>query len=703
MANYALSAYGASAYGPDSSPNYFVTSLIATAMGFGSVFLSWTNPGASDWIRLRLVRSQYGFPANYEDGVTLLDLNCGPVAVSPIDASATSYSDTGLTAPKFYYYSLFVSKVVGSAITWIRAGDIIGQSVADHAYGAYLLDRLPSIFSSLDGSADEIPGSDDTPLYRFLKVIGADTSRTRDFVDHLNYTYEPERVHANLLAEYLGTFNYAFEPMVGIRNNRSYAREAAFIAQMKGTTAGLTTLGEAITGYQVKQLPLINLFMDENESSFEQSIGNWRVTAGSATLARNTVTTRNDTLNGFAGSLKVTANSGADIHLTDVDLSSAANIRKFAIPVTQNLAYTLSGYFYSPGASTSPTMFILWYDKGGILLRTDSGTPGPATGANWNSRPTCTSVAPPNALWAVGMPAISAPTNGDIHYLDQLQFEQAAAASTYTPARQIQLRLIAPRINEVKNGGFDANLAGWSASNATTAWDNVTTYNGGAGSCKVTPTANGTASITTTITVDPDVPYVEASQIYSASPQIFSQSVVWKDSSGATISIDTSGPVAVDAATWSRLGIVGLVVPATAATGVVTVSVLPGSLTTGTVFYVDDVMLEEINLWQGGMYGDGGYGSGGYGGVSGQPSLAGTLPFGAGEYGDGIFGGATPPRFFDTHTDPVDAKWEGTTGNSRMHLYPLFGIRASRLSDLVSKSIPLGATYALEYALGRPS
>lgn len=717
MANYAQSLYGAAIYGPSATAADQVTGLTATVLNYGSISLSWGNPG-SQWIRMRLVRSQYGFPITQDDGIVLFEVNAGPAASAPVDASVTSYTDMMLATPRFYYYSIFISKIVGATTQWVRSGTVIGQSVKDHGYTPYLLNRLPGVFATDDGVTEEIVGNHSTPLSRFLSITAMEISRARDNYDHLTGAWDPERIHANLLPELLGTYNFPLEPNIGIRNNRALTAAAPFITRMKGTAASAVALGEAVTGYRVKVVPFTNLMFDDNDSSFEQSLGHWSST-GSATIARSTTVTRNDGTNPAAGSMQVTATANGNIDLASADsgygfgsntygggqygVGSALVAIGLGIPVSVGKQYTISAYVASAGNTTQPICDIQWFDVNGAFISTSPGVTGLITDPGLTARMTTTATAPGGALFAIPHIRLVGVSNGDIFYVDQVQFEQAASASPYSPARQVILRLVAPRINEMQNPGFDTDVSNWSGLNATLSWDGTFTFNGGAGSCKVTPSGAGTASVTALATVDPFVPYVLAAQIGSATTQMYQIQVQWRDSSFNIIRTDSVSNLMVAANAFARVGMLGNVVPNNAASARVTIQATPGSTATAAVFWVDDVLFEEINLFAGDEYGGVPYGSGGYGGVSGYRNLVGDTPYGAGGFGADLWGGTDPPRYFDTNTDPVDAKWEGTVGLSRLHLYPLFGIREGRLADLLTQNIPLGASSRLVWAQGRPS
>lgn len=827
MANYGISAYQAAYYGPSNTNSLLAQNFTAspvppvgssTLQAFNTIYLSWGTPAGSGWYHMRLVRNEYGFPAHQDDGIVLFDINSGPAGTHP-DQPIVSWVDSGLKAPRFYYYSLFVSTLVSTSTQWVRVGDAVGQSVSDHKYGDYLLQRLPSSFSSPQGSVEEepYPGS---ALSRFLNIFGADLSRVRDYLDHLNYVEDPDRVNGLLLPAMLAQYGYNYEPAVGMQRNRVLAENAVYINTMKGTSSGLTTLASAVTGYPTKQLRLVNLMLDENNASAEQSIGNW-ANDTNGVVGRVTTPTFSNGTNQSAGAFSITATAAADAF---INVANSDPVHQ-GIPVTPGLTYVLSSYWRAATTGRTVGLYIAWYTQaGGFISNTTIGTTADVTGS-W-TRDTQVAVAPSTAAYASIHAKVTAPGAGEVHYLDAIQFETpanllyaynpsfeassispwslangttttltvdttqshsgsqsakmvnttsgqdayiainvpcahstsytittfvyapqftagaisnrglavygmtsggaatgvagvvnltasntgwvaltttvttgttdaylqirlyapqgtvywddvsmfsgTASATTYTSARQTRLMLTAARVNELLNGGFNADVSNWNAGGATIAWDGTTTYNGGAGSCKATVTAGTTSGFWTEAVVDGGRPVMVAAQIR---PQTdgdeYYLRVDWLDAYHATISTTYGQVIKPAAGTWQRAVLVEPSPPTNAVYADLTIYSKFGL----SNFWVDDAILEQ-----------------------GLPT--GNSQYGSGTYGSGPYDQVIPP-YFDIYLNSGDAKWEGTANASRLHLYPNFGPRNSRLTDLISKAVPLGFDYSLNYAQPR--
>lgn len=78
----------------DGTPPPNVSGFTATA-GDGQISLSWTNPTATDFAGVRILRKTGSYPADYNDGTVVYD------------NSGTSYINTGLTNGTTYYYKAF--------------------------------------------------------------------------------------------------------------------------------------------------------------------------------------------------------------------------------------------------------------------------------------------------------------------------------------------------------------------------------------------------------------------------------------------------------------------------------------------------------------------------------------------------------------------------------------------------------------------
>lgn len=284
MSRYGIDYYGLSSYGSSAAVSYLAGSFTAQAIDHGYVQIRWTSP-TGRWSNIRIVRNSYGYPVNAWDGDILVN--------SPKEAiTQTYYDDRNLRQEAFFYYSMFVYNTL--TYTWVRAGDTTGVSVKDYGNGDNLYKYLPEIYkvTQIYTATSDWDNSD---LRNFLNLFGFELDYTQTITSLLVSRYDIERVNGLLLPSLLQEFGLTYEPEIGYQQTRILVRDAVLIGQKKGSSEGLREFMKAFTGYAVPQPvagtpnPSIdgivkshNLMLDYNDSSFEESVGHWTSTDGSA-------------------------------------------------------------------------------------------------------------------------------------------------------------------------------------------------------------------------------------------------------------------------------------------------------------------------------------------------------------------------------------------------------------------------------------
>lgn len=286
MARYGLNYYNLAYYGPDNPVSFVATNFTADSLDYGSIQLSW-NSAAGEWSKVRLVRNPYGFPVNAFDGDVLVS--------TAKENDPTNYLDNDLLPGAFYYYSLFVFELV--SYSWVRASNVIGLSVKDYNYRNKVYDALPDIMK-MEQIYDASGSLNNQDLYNFVSVFGFDLDRTHTLIALLEDRYNIERVSGLLIPYFLKQFGINFEPEVGLQQARIALRDAVENFKKKGSQDGLRSFIKSFTGYGVPE-PLAgtpnpsidgvlvgkNLFLDYNDSSFEESNGHWASSDSTATLS----------------------------------------------------------------------------------------------------------------------------------------------------------------------------------------------------------------------------------------------------------------------------------------------------------------------------------------------------------------------------------------------------------------------------------
>lgn len=644
MSKYGKTIYGSDFYGPDSSA-LLRTTMDASPSNYGEVTLTWATPG-STWTRLRLVRNSYGFPTTADDGVVLFDSNSGPAATGTLDPPITSFVDSGLKQGRYYYYSLFAQRGIGFAVTWTRCADASAQAVADHDYENYMLDRIPGIFTNDAGEVEGDPTS--TPIRKFASLLGFDLARTRDSIDHLALLREPDLLAGPLVPALMNTVGVSYEPEIGLRNNRVLARNAVFLSRIKGTADSVTGMASALTGYGAEILPAKNLMLGRPMASFEGSYDPWVISSGTATLS--CVTSPSPVSGSYSLQVTPTTTSVSLVHVNSTQHANA-----YGIPVVAGATYAVSGYAEAGGATAAMYLDITWYSRTGAVISTTSGASAPSTSVStWSARTNTNGTAPAGAVWAGVTIRLTGLTAATPIYLDCLQFERSAGGSTtYETARLVNLHLIAPRINEINNAGFDNDTTGWAVTNCTLVRDTVTVFNSGLGSGKVTPSGSLDATAQTSFGALPNTPFTVSCQVHPTSTGPFHLRLEFYDANGVLQGSTTGATVSCTGGAWKQLSL-STTIPGTANHGVLKVVEQAG---TGGVFYLDDVLGEHTNVVK---------------------------------------------PYFDVHTDPGDVYFDGAQGESRSHLYPNSLTMTNRLTAWLPKYLPFWASYKITLAQPEP-
>lgn len=292
MSRYGISKYGTSYYGPDNAVNYVANNFVASPTGYGELTISWTTPTGS-WSKIMLVRNPYGFPVNISDGIVIKLGSTTDFAY--FDGAPSIVKDSNLEQEAFFYYSLFVFETV--QFTWIKVGEAIGVSVKDYNQADNMYDYLPAIYKITQPYSATSEGWDNDQLYRFLSIFGFELDYLKTLTTLLNYRYDTKKTSALLIPTMLYQFGIPYDDSLGVQRNRALLASAPSIQKQKGSYRGLIDYLKAYTGYGVPEnvgsasfngvQPGGNLFLDNDSSSFEQSIGTW--TSTTANLSNPTV------------------------------------------------------------------------------------------------------------------------------------------------------------------------------------------------------------------------------------------------------------------------------------------------------------------------------------------------------------------------------------------------------------------------------
>ena len=582
MATYGIDYYGTTFYGSSAITQFSAGNFLATPIDYGVIQLTWGAPTGA-WDYIRLLRSPYGFAVNADDGDLLLEVsNPGPTLY--FDRGQTPNS-VGLSGGKCYYYTLLVH---GTALNkWQVAGTAVGISVKNYLTNDLMYQYLPEVLRANIPADDALDSTNDF-LYRFLKLFAFSLDLYKTQADNVMSRYDVTNLDGRLIPTFMQNFNIPYEPSIGVKQSRIFLKNVSLLLQDKGTKKGLNEFIKAYGGYDSVITMGKNLMLDQNDCSFEQTIGNW-ASVSNATLVRylstavpsippySEIAAQANFPNLQGASLKVTSVATAN---TVIALTGVSPVQ-YGIPVQGATAYTLTAYARAAATVRAVSAQIFWYDSFGKFISSSTGSTTNDAVGSWTRITNAVAAAsvPSNAVFAVPQLTIASTVAGEIHYFDAIQFEQATSATFYQDARQIQAVLVANRINSLINPNCEGSASiGWSATNGTLALNaahisSTTTAPSvplSTGSIKLTATAVGTVTLASssmpifsgnTYTFSIYSETTDAGAAYPLTPY-----VSWYNGSSALIATTTGTPVSSNSA-WHQVS-VSSTAPSTAVTAV---------------------------------------------------------------------------------------------------------------------------------------
>ena len=296
MGRYGIDYYGKGYYGPEPYIVYSAAPFVAKSVGYGKILLTWKNP-VGKWSKVKLLRNSYGFPVDPSDGQSLLTTDT--LSYQYKKQAKESYLDTVSNSQVgYYYYSLFVYQTSVAPYSWIRVGTTIGLSVNNYGNADTLYNYLPDIYKITYPYVATSDKWDNQDLKDFLNLFGFEFDRNQTIVDLLNRRYNPLKVYGPLVPVILKQFGLTYEPELGIQQARKLMRDASELLRTKGSKIGFLDFVKDYTGYGVpiptgqEPNPSVNglitghnIMLSYNDSSFEESNGQWVSPDSSATLS----------------------------------------------------------------------------------------------------------------------------------------------------------------------------------------------------------------------------------------------------------------------------------------------------------------------------------------------------------------------------------------------------------------------------------
>lgn len=488
MATFGTTVLGVDTFGARVVDSYATPSLTALGTRYGEVALSWSTPPGS-WSAMRLVRNASGSPIDIDDGVTLF--------TDPPNTARTSFTDTGLTTGRVYYYKQFVQPITTTPVLSGPSGYWIATGNAEILIAAFqggietLYNRIPEFYKSADNTALSEQGIDyhSTFLYRFLAPFGFHADQLRTDTDHLLKAYDATAISERLLPSLAAQFGVNYEPALGSRGMRRLTDNAVRIWQLKGTFPGVRELANAVTGYGAHVRINRNLALDNADAGPCKGIGHWTGRLNSrVTYRANPLTTVTPAGDGVHVITSVNPATPVAVDLNASDQTTFFNTYadaygindpqkrlQYAVPVVSSLPYVVSSSFFcSDYTNVTPQM--QWLDVYGQPAGPPTqGARVGVTGSTWT--PVVVSDRAYPSVYVDGyvndygsvaryleVSYLFYPISSGVQVLQSgFQVEETVAAGTLVPARETLVYLDSEAVNYVTNtNGAIGTARDWS-------------------------------------------------------------------------------------------------------------------------------------------------------------------------------------------------------------------------------------------------
>lgn len=453
MAKYGNVTYGGAKYGVTPKLAYSVEPMAITVIDFAKIQLSWQSP-TGDFTKIKLVRNQFGFPENSEDGITIWEENAteGTVSRSTFLDGEDNLVQTSIVNGRQVYYTMFLFT---DQKIWVNAGQITDMMPFNHGAHKKIMDIIPKVFTS-DVQSPLGVTDETSALYSFMDGITFTYEQFLTQLDILRPQHSSEGIAFSTLSQSAFSVGLIPEPAIPVKNQKRLIREALYMYSHKGMEQGISAYAESLTGFAPTTTLSPNLLLSVQDSTFYNSIGNWTATNATLTSSNEQVpaTGTNVIDNVYTGKIVASA-SGA------MQLGNAAPITR-GVPVLPSTEYTVSCKLKSPSSAGNITLSVKFYDRNGTITGTTQSATAVAANNTWKSA-SKTFTTPSDASYASIQIAYSA---AGTYYLDQVCL-QLGATVAYDEARAISVFLDSSKVNYIKNPSFEVDASTWTTTGAT--------------------------------------------------------------------------------------------------------------------------------------------------------------------------------------------------------------------------------------------
>jgi hypothetical protein len=629
VARYGIGYYGASTYGAFVKLAFSVEPMSTLVLDFTKVLVKWQTP-RGNFSRIRLLRSQVGFPETAEDGIIIFDEFATEGNVSRVEFIDGEYnpSDVPLIPGRQTYYRVYLFT---DQNVWRVAGSISAIVPSNHNVQTTFMNNLPRVFTSSEqGSFGTVDTT--SALYNFVEGLTFSQEQFYTLLDLLKPKHTGIETPIELLPIEVASLGLTPEAGLPTKNRKRLVREANYMYARKGTQLALETYSESLTGFEPTITVSENLLLTVQDSTFYGGIGNWVASNAVLTSSTEQVPDSNTNQIDTTKTGKIVASNSGSMVLGNT------NIITKGVPVLPSTAYIVSCKLKSPASAGNITLSVRFYDKNGTATSAANTATAVAANNTWKSA-SKTATSDATSSYAIITIAYSA---AGTYYIDQVCM-QVGGTVAYNEARAIDVFLIPLKTNYIKNPSFEVNSTTWALSGATFTQDSSVPTYGYSGDYSGKFVVTNPWSITTDyeIPVTPGKYYTASASIKALAALSANIKITFYDEADAVVETVTQ-PISVTTsfANFTLTGLTDSLSDASYA------KVSFYGTTAGTI-YLDLIQFEQSQV--------------------------------ATDY----FDGSLPSDF--------GAVWEGTDDASYSHLYPNKPKKIPRLGKTMSDWVPQNA------------
>lgn len=423
------------------------------------VDLSWSNPSGSVF-GFRIVRNQEGFSESEEDGHIIFETFEPEVPDNQFFSD--QFFEIPLTTGRYAYYTIWVLLADNS---WYPAGGIYTLIPTQHSVvspeGVELqssehkfVGLLPRVYTTeQQGPLDEIDTSSD--LFLFLSGFAFTLDELLTFADLLAPNFKADNTNPNFVSVFSKQLGLPLLPNVSLKTQKRLIREAVYLHQQKGTSAGIGTFVEAITSFAPTVTVSPNLLLSPQESTFYKGVGNWKNVTTNATLTAVNY--------GTPSGEEYAVDESWVGKYTTISTSSTSWLLGFdnplldGIPVKPETEYTFS--FYARGNGTGNTgMRVFFFDRLGTQITNYEPT-YTAINGTW-TKYTYDYTTPADTKFIALQLGLMSPQTDEDYYWDMIQVAETsdARSADFHEARAVEVYLAPSKVNWVENPSFIESL-----------------------------------------------------------------------------------------------------------------------------------------------------------------------------------------------------------------------------------------------------